>query len=955
MAESVSRRVALKEIRLFFASPVAWLFLAAFSASSLFSFFWLERFFARNIADVRPLFEVMPVLLVFLCAALTMRMWSDERRSGTLEYVLTLPAPLWQFVLGKFYACLLLLALALFSTLPLPVSVALMADLDWGPVAGGYIAAVLLGGAYLAIGLFVSVRTDNAIVSLIGTVILCGLLYLVGSAALTTFASDRGAEVMRLLGSGARFESITRGVLDVRDLLYYLSIIVAFLALTALSLEREGWSRRRSGPGHRQWRAGVALLLANLLLANLWLYHADTPRLDLTRGKQFTISEATRDFLTQLREPLLIRGYFSERTHPLLAPLVPQLRDLVREYEIAGNGNVRVEFIDPARDPAAEDEANKRYDITPAPFQIADRHQSAVVNAYFHLLVSYGDQHETLGFGDLIEVRTAANKAPEVMLRNPEYDLTHAIKKVLFNYRMGGNLFDGLEGPVELIGYVSSDPLLPQPLRDYREAIIPVLEQAAHASGGKFSYRFIPPEARGGAVARKIRAEWDFRPMVAALGSDDEFYFYLTLADSRQVVQLPTDRFDPSEFRLLLDSGLKRFTRGLTRTVALALPPVNEEMAQYNLGAPTFRNLERTVAGSYSIELEDLSDGQVAPEADLLAVVAPHQLDSASVYAIDQFLMRGGTVILATSPFTSELSGGSLELRDWNSGLQSWLEHHGITIGDTLVLDRQNAPFAAPVLRQGGDYEFRDVKMLNYPYFIDLRAPGLATNHPVTANLPQVTMAWASPVTVTPGQGRQLSQLLRSSESSWTSADTAITPTVDEQGLTPMAPARAGAGNTARQLLGFSLQGRFASFFADGDVPAQVRDALEREGTAVGIGGQGALQRSPESARIVLFASNDFMDDQVLANMVTASGTQYLGPLELFMNTLDWALQDDQLLSIRNRAHFNRTLPPMERRGQQVIEYINYGLSLLWLALLALLGWLSRLWRRRRYRKALEL
>ncbi|MGB1142199.1 MAG: ABC transporter permease, partial [Halioglobus sp.] len=109
---AVARRVALKEIRLFFSSPVAWLFLAAFSGITLFSFFWLERFFARNIADVRPLFEIMPLVLVFLCAALTMRMWSDERRSGTLEYVLTLPAPTWQFVLGKFYACLFLLIMA---------------------------------------------------------------------------------------------------------------------------------------------------------------------------------------------------------------------------------------------------------------------------------------------------------------------------------------------------------------------------------------------------------------------------------------------------------------------------------------------------------------------------------------------------------------------------------------------------------------------------------------------------------------------------------------------------------------------------------------------------------------------------------------------------------------------------------------------------------------------------
>ena len=105
----------------------------------------------------------------------------------------------------------------------------------------------------------------------------------------------------------------------------------------------------------------------------------------------------------------------------------------------------------------------------------------------------------------------------------------------------------------------------------------------------------------------------------------------------------------------------------------------------------------------------------------------------------------------------------------------------------------------------------------------------------------------------------------------------------------------------------------------------------------------------------MLFASNDFMDDQVLQSLVSATGTQYLGPLELFMNTLDWALQDDDLLQIRSRGHFNRTLPPMERRAQLALESINYALSLLWLLLLAAYSGAYRLWRRRRYRRALGL
>ncbi len=624
---SVTRRVAQKEIRLFFSSPVAWLFLASFAVTTLFIFFWVESFFARNIADIRPLFEWMPILLIFLCAALTMRMWSEERHSGTLEHLLTQPASLWHFVMGKFWACFTLLLLALICTLPLPITVALIANLDWGPVIGGYVATVLLGATYLAIGLFVSARTDNPIVSMIGTVLLCALLYLLGSATFTGFFDDRTGEILRLLGSGARFESITRGIIDLRDLFYYISLSAAFLALNVFTLEKARWASKVSTARHRHWRMATTLLLGNLVLANVWMSQLTALRLDITEGRLFSISQPTRDFLHELQEPLLIRGYFSSKTHPLLAPLVPQLRDLLQEYALAGNGKVKVEFVDPAEVPEMEQEANNRYGIAATPFQIADRHQSSLVNAYFNVLVSYGSEHQSLGFADLIEVRSAPNAPAEVLLRNPEYDITNAIKKVLFDYRAGGNLFEGINEPVEFIGYVSGDALLPEQLLAYKKAIIPQLELAARNSQGKFSVRFIEPEARDGAVAAQIAEQWGFKPMVAALDDSREFFFYLTLADSKQVVQLPAENFDPDSFRLLLDAGLKRFAPGLTKIVALSVPQIDPQMAQYNLGGPTFANLERAITRDYSIRLEDLSDGSVTPEADILAVVAPHKLD----------------------------------------------------------------------------------------------------------------------------------------------------------------------------------------------------------------------------------------------------------------------------------------------------------------------------------------
>ena len=269
-------RVARKELSAYFSSPAAFIFIGVFLAALLFIFFWVDRFFARNIADVRPLFEWMPILLIFLVSAMTMRMWSEERRAGTLEFLLTAPVHTMDLVIGKFLACLGLVGITLALTLPLPITVALLGPLDWGPVAGGYIATLALASAYISIGLFVSSRTDNQIVSLIVTSLICGAFYVAGSDALTSLSGNSGSEILRLLGSGSRFNSIARGVIDLRDIYYYLSIFGVFLVLNLYSLESLRWSAQgrdnearamaagggaRGGQSHRrQFLAGPAHL-----------------------------------------------------------------------------------------------------------------------------------------------------------------------------------------------------------------------------------------------------------------------------------------------------------------------------------------------------------------------------------------------------------------------------------------------------------------------------------------------------------------------------------------------------------------------------------------------------------------------------------------------------------------------------------------------------------------------
>ncbi|MBC7977219.1 MAG: ABC transporter permease subunit, partial [Myxococcales bacterium] len=209
------KTVIKKELRGYFNSAIAVIFLAAFLGVTLYTFFGREKFFARGLADLRPLFEWMPKLLIILVSALAMRLWSDERRAGTLEILLTLPVPRWQLVVGKFLAGMVLIAVALGLTLGLPITISQMGNLDLGPVVGGYLAALLLSAAYLAIGMCVSAATDNQIVAFVVTAVVCGVAYLVGDAG----------ELGRMFGTGARFESVARGVLDLRDLAYYGGIV----------------------------------------------------------------------------------------------------------------------------------------------------------------------------------------------------------------------------------------------------------------------------------------------------------------------------------------------------------------------------------------------------------------------------------------------------------------------------------------------------------------------------------------------------------------------------------------------------------------------------------------------------------------------------------------------------------------------------------------------------------
>ncbi len=953
--------ITRKELRGYFGSPLALIFIGAFLAVTLFTFFWMDAFFSRGIADVRPLFRWMPVLLIFLVAALTMRQWSEEQRSGTLEILMTLPVSSIQLVAGKFLAVVALVAIALALTIFLPITVSLLGNLDWGPVVGGYVASLLLAAAYAAIGVFLSSRTDNQIVALISTVLLCGFLYLIGTGGVTDFVGQTLGNVFRALGAGSRFTSIERGVIDIRDLFYYLTLTGLFLTLNVLSLKAKGWSTSERTRPQRMTVTVTSLLVAlNLIFVNVWAVPLRTLRLDLTEERAYSLSRPTRNLLQGLQEPLLIRGYFSENTHPLLAPLVPNVRDMLREYEIASGGTIELEIVDPAENLDLEAEANQVYGIRPSPFQIAGRYETSIVNAYFDILIQYGDQSEVLNFQDIIDVRSNRDGTLDVQLRNLEYDLTRTIKKVVYGFQSVDAVLASLESPAGLTLYVTPETL-PEGLADAQETVEKVANEIAVGSSGKFTYQVVNPDAPDGDVSRQsLYDEYGLQPIATSLFSNETYYFYLVLEVGEEARVVNPTEISESAVRNALESTLKRFSTGFLQVVGYWMPeqqPTQNQLGQMQQPISSWETAREVLREEYEVRNLDLTSGRAPTDVDVMVLVAPQNMSDKERFAVDQYLMRGGAVIVAASHYAlmpDQMTGG-LGLQVLQGGLDDILEGYGVTVARSLVLDTQNAPFPVMTTRQVGDMPVQQVQAVDYPYFVDVRADGMADESPIVSNLQAVTMNWVSPVMVDEEKNadREVVTLLESSPNAWVQKE------IDQGGGNVIPPEvqpdfelypELGFNKkeeTQSYPLAVSIKGVFESAFKDQPSPFETEEEASPE-TPEEAEQQNQEQIpprvdfSPDSARLVVLGSAEFLDDIVFDLSSRLSGESYLNSLKLLQNAVAWGTEDTDLLNIRARGTSSRVLYPLGEGAQSFWEAANYVLALLSLVVIGVVAHVRR-------------
>lgn len=229
-----------REVKSYFESPVAYVFLVAFLVLVNFlTFFMRGGYYEERQADLRMFFDWHPWVYLFLVPAASMRTWAEERRSGSIELLLTLPVTTTQAVLGKFFGAWLFLGLGLALTFPIVITTAWLGDPDIGPVIGGYAGSFLLAGAYLTVGVFTSSVTRNQVISFVLSVGICLALVLAGLYPITRMLADWSVPGWFIDGLAAfsvlpHYESIQRGVIDLRDVGYFVSVMIVMLFATNL-------------------------------------------------------------------------------------------------------------------------------------------------------------------------------------------------------------------------------------------------------------------------------------------------------------------------------------------------------------------------------------------------------------------------------------------------------------------------------------------------------------------------------------------------------------------------------------------------------------------------------------------------------------------------------------------------------------------------------------------------
>lgn len=922
--------VAKRELHSVFISPIAYIVITLYLAVT--GWFFFSTFFLNGQADMRRFFSLLPMVMALTIPAITMRVFAEEYKSGSFEILKTLPLTTLDIVLGKFLATLLFIVIMLLPTLSYPLFIQALGDLDPGPVAGGYIGALFLIAAYTGIGLLLSSLSSNQITAFITSTVLClGLSLLHNTAFLFPPAP---AAVLEQLSSGYHFNAIAKGLLDLRDILYFSGL--TFITLyTAWTLNRRGKPRKTKG--------FLYTLVTILLFIALQPY---TFRLDLTDTKRYSLSGLSRGIVAGLEEPLTVKAYLSEDLPAPYSRLNQEITDILSEYaRFSGqNFNYTIKQVPSGGESESPEAAEIRreaesYGIRPVNIQRVESDQVNLASAYMGMVFIQGDIIEPL------PVLAAG--------QNLEYLLTSRIESL--QEKTGALL--ALSDPLELTLYLSPSLFsLSDSLKAYPEAVSRAVDELNRKYYGKLTYRQKDPGASAGFASRA--ADWGL-PTLAVNGpgaSQQEAWAAMVLVsgNERAVVPLVTRGMmgytlrDPAQLSDTIE-GMVESVVGTGRRIGyladhdtIPLTPA----ANRSGGSPraSIQTLQDVLGERYTIAPVTLEEGIPEDLRSLLILQPNRPFSDWELFQIDQFLMRGGDLAIFSDAFQEVMInpdqgpyGGRPYYIPRQTGLERLWESYGVTREGAYVMDTR----CYLQRGRGADGSLQEIPFYFAP---ELDRQGLNENLPYLRGIKGLITLNNSPITIPEESpaGVSITPILSSSPDSWTESENLdlydprryFPPPRDERRSYPLA---------------VEISGTLKSLFA-GEAPPQPAPGVPPEESAAGSGGISDTAVSTtlhpleqtDRGRLYLFGSAMVLSD----NLLDPSGE---GPNTAFaLNLLDVMNDRGDYAVMRAKGLFYNPLKEVSPRAKRFVKGFNMIVLPLMAALTGLAVYGASLRKRRR-------
>lgn len=911
--------IFLREMKAYFSSPIAYIFVIVFVA--LTCGLYMASFFLAERADMRPFFGLLPVVLLVFVPAISMRLWAEDKKMGTIELLLTFPMKSWQILLGKFLASFLFLTVALAGTATVPIIIRLLGRPDWGPIIGGYLGSLLLGAFFLSVGVFISGLCKDQIVAFILAAIACFFFFFIGTDFFTAIIGGWLGGIATFMGNylglTRHFEAIQRGVIDIRALVYFVTMTILFLALNAIYLEG------RLRPYAKLIFAGVVVLLTvaavmvNVVVAALGPSAAHLATGALMLAKAFVLLALLVAFDAVIWKPALSqrRKRLVATSHCLFSVAAVVMLDLVRNPTATVIVLVAVVLACAPLDLYLMVPAIRTFWRSPLrrklPVLLA---RAAIVVALF------------LAVGVAVPSLRAARVD---LTEGGIFTVSQSAKKVL----------KGLKDAVQVKYYVSSVRKLPAPMKTLQQDVTDKLEEFRIASNNMLQYKAYDPSEEP-ALIEKIGKK-GIQPFVAQTIARDEFsskviYSAIMISYAEKedeiIPQVTPDNFNNLEYELI--SKIYRLTLPEKPSVALYAPVEEPDprMTQMymRMGQPpppardNFRFLEGALRGEgFDVSRVKLAKGDsISEKAKCVLIINPKELDERQRYEINRAVVEGKNVLLAVQNYVFDYRPSGAEgivvmPEEVKPQVNDLIKEYGVTVDEQFLMDRSLARLSIPSRRTiGGFISIEGRTPVDIPIQILVTDQNMNHEVSITDRLDSVLYLWGTRLNISEDRIREAglkhTVLMTSSEKSWV---TPFHPTpLTREDIVPLAEKYDG-----KQPLMVMLSGQFPDAFKGKNRPEWPEPKPEETPPRPRPDEEEEPEKplNPSAGKLIVLGCAETFTD----NFIQSGGNGLLAS-----NVVDALALGEELINIRSKQFTDRSIKKTTAGKKLFYRFLTMGL-----------------------------